>query len=214
MHRLCKEVPIEPGAGGSQAAKDKGRGSPRTVYDPCGRPLERVQFEDGRKGEAREEEASLMVVMSRALQERKIREDLVRNGLDPQTTDVYALVDGRLSLPENRRNIARKLGYSVGVKTTSVRAQKKRETDQYCTWRQEDCEVNGNQESCHAYKRDCSAPSKVKKGTATPAKIRKAAPVKTHAQMHEGQCMIPVAAHWRRCSPRTAERLSNQRKSR
>lgn len=156
-----------------------------------------------------------MVVMARALQERKIREDLVRNGHDPQKVDVYALVDGRLSLPENRRNIARKLGYSVGVKTTSVKARKTKETDQYCTWRQEDCEVNGNQESCRAYTRDCNAPSKVKKVAAAPAaKVHKAAPVKTHAQIHEGQCMIPVAAHWRRCSPRTAERLSSQRESR
>lgn len=153
-----------------------------------------------------------MVVMARALQERKIREDLVRNGHDPQKVDVYALVDGRLSLPENRQNIARKLGYSVGVKTTSVRARKVKESDQYCSWRQEDCEVNGNQASCAAYKRDCAAPAKVKK-PAKAAKVAKVVKVTSHAQVHNGQCMIPVAAHWRKCSPRTAERLSSQRKS-
>lgn len=163
-----------------------------------------------------------MAIMPRALQEQTIRRDLVRAGLDPQTIDVHALVDGTLSLPENRRNIAQKMKYSVGVKA-GVREQKKKVDTQYCGWLREKCEVNGDEASCKAYGRDKCAPVTGKiagckvcsaKVKAAPAVKRAQKPVNPNAHMKNGACMITVAAHWRHCPPKTVARLGGMRSNR
>lgn len=163
-----------------------------------------------------------MAIMPRALQEQTIRQDLIRVGLDPQTIDVHALVDGTLSLPENRRNIARKLKYSVGVKA-GVREQKKKVDTQYCGWLREKCEVNGDKESCKAYGRDKCAPVTGKiegckvcsaKAKAAPVGKKAPTPASSNAQIRNGNCMISVAAHWRHCPPKTVARLGGMRSDR
>ena len=171
------------------------------------------------------------MVMNRNLQIQRIKQDLVRAGYDPETVDVYALIDERLSLPENRKNIADMHRYSI-AKQPGVREAKRRADVGWCDSLRHRCEIRGDEESCRMYGRDRCAPvtgtiegcqtcnigaakpprrAAVVKTTKTEA--RSTAPKKPQARavMRDGQCMIPIAAHFRRCPPRTVARLQRER---
>lgn len=170
-----------------------------------------------------------MAVMNRNLQIQRIRQDLVRAGYDPETVDVYALVDERLTLPENRQNVAKMYRYSTR-KAPGVREQKKRADEGWCESLRTQCEIKGDQEACRMYGRDRCAPvtgpiegcrtcntgtaRAPRRATATkPAKTGARSTAKkpqTRAVMRDGQCMIPIAAHFRRCPPRTLARLQRE----
>lgn len=170
-----------------------------------------------------------MAVMNRNLQIQRIRQDLVRAGYDPETVDVYALVDERLTLPENRQNVAKMYRYST-QKAPGVREQKKRADVGWCDSLRNQCEIKGDQEACRMYGRDRCAPVTGKiegcrtcnvGATRTPRRATAAKPAKTGARstakkpqtravMRDGQCMIPIAAHFRRCPPRTLARLQRE----
>lgn len=170
-----------------------------------------------------------MAAMNRNLQMQRIRQDLVRAGYDPETVDVYALVDERLTLPENRKNVAKMYRYSV-QKAPGAREQKRRADEGWCDSLRHQCEIKGDPESCRMYGRDRCAPvtgpiegcqtcntgatRTPRRAAAKPAKTgaRSTATKRpqTRAVMRDGQCMIPIAAHFRRCPPRTLARLQRE----
>lgn len=163
-----------------------------------------------------------MAKMNRALQVRKIREDLVRNGYDPELVDVAALVDGTLSLPENRKNVAQQLRYKLG-KQPSARTVKKRANVDYCDDLRHRCEVKGSKDACQEYGRTrCSSVTGKIEGCRicnTAGVGRKKKAIKSKAVFQDGQCMIPVKAyhvptHMRKCSPRTAAKVSATKRGR
>lgn len=153
-------------------------------------------------------------VMARALQVRAIKADLVRNGYDPETVDVNALVDGTLSLPENRKNIAQKLRYKLGKKLSRRESKKKANVD-YCESLRHQCEIKGDTQSCREYGRDnCSSVTGKIEGCRTCGGSRAGRQTKakkTNAVLRDGQCMIPVKSYYRRCSPKTAANMSAAR---
>ena len=169
-----------------------------------------------------------MAAMNRNLQIQRIKQDLVRAGYDPETVDVYALVDERLTLPENRTNVAKMYRYSV-QKAPGAREQKRRADEGWCDSLRNQCEIKGDPEACRMYGRDRCAPvTGTIEGcrtcntgaTRTPRRATAAKPAKaprkpakapqTRAVMRDGQCMIPIAAHFRRCPPRTLARLQRE----
>lgn len=145
-----------------------------------------------------------MAKMNRALQVRKIREDLVRAGYDPEKVDVDALVDSTLTYRENRANVAEQLRYK-NAKKASARAQMKRADEGWCETLRDQCERKGDTDSCRMYGRDkCSSVTGKIEGCRTcnsgrPGRQKKAK--KSNARMVDGKCMIPVKAHMRRCPP-------------
>jgi len=56
-----------------------------------------------------------MTVMNKKLQIHVIRNILAKNGIDPSTIDLEALVDSNLSLPENIKNVSEHLGVALGM---------------------------------------------------------------------------------------------------
>ncbi len=154
---------------------------------------------------------------NRAQQVQAIKRDLVKAGYDPETVDVDALVDGTLSIHENRANVARQLRYKLGKKP-SARAARQQADVGHCESLRHQCEIKGDKQSCRDYGRvKCSSVTgkiegckvcNVSRSTAKGGRRQKKDP-KTNAVFREGQCMIPIKAysvpsHFRKCSPRTA----------
>ena len=153
-----------------------------------------------------------MAKMNRALQVRKIREDLVRAGYDPEKVDVDALVDSTLTYRENRANVAEQLRYK-NAKKASARAQMKRADEGWCETLRDQCERKGDTDSCRMYGRDkCSSMTGKIPGCRTcGGAVRKKKEKKSRARLVEGVCMIPVKAHMRRCQPKTAANMRTAR---
>jgi len=152
-----------------------------------------------------------MAKMNRALQVRTIKADLVRAGHDPETVDVEALVDGNLSLPENRRLVAQKLRYRLG-KTPGVREAKRRADVGACESLRHQCEIKNDTESCRDYGRSKCAPVTGKiPGCRTCSTGKEPKAKKGRARLIDGQCMIPIKAHFRRCPPNMTAKASGRR---
>jgi hypothetical protein len=57
--------------------------------------------------------------MNKGLQKAVISKILKKHGIDPDTVDLEAEIDSKLSLKENLENISKKLGYQVATTITS-----------------------------------------------------------------------------------------------
>ena len=94
------------------------------------------------------------------MQVYNIKKFLVENGYDPESIDVAAYVDRTLSLSENKKEFARKLGIQIEQMGGRARAtsgknyskQARREIDhRYCEHLQNNCETECNNNACRAY---------------------------------------------------------------
>jgi hypothetical protein len=155
-----------------------------------------------------------MAKTARSVQVATIKRDLVKAGHDPEAVDVDALVDGTLTIGENRKNVAAKLRYKLGKKP-GVRESKRRADVGACESLRHQCEIKGDTQSCRDYGRSkCSSVTGKIEGCrvcnvsrSTAAGGRKKKEKKTNAVLRDGQCMIPVKSYLRRCSPKTAANM-------
>jgi len=58
--------------------------------------------------------------MPKGMQIYKMKQDLLKMGISPDTVDLEALVDGRITYGENLKNIERKIGISHSRKQTGT----------------------------------------------------------------------------------------------
>lgn len=75
--------------------------------------------------------------MNKVLQVRKIRELVKREGVEPDTIDIEAYVDGSLTFPENWRNIKEDLPYlapanfEIGTKRNPFQTQSSNKIERF-----------------------------------------------------------------------------------
>jgi hypothetical protein len=102
-------------------------------------------------------------MMNLGMQVYNIQQFLVNNGFDPKQIDVAAYIDPTLSLTENKKEFARKLGIpinQIGGKVKPVagknynRAAKKQVDEQYCNFLSENCEIKCNNSACKVFKKE------------------------------------------------------------
>lgn len=139
------------------------------------------------------------------MQAYNIKVFLVNNGFDPSQIDIEAYMDRNLSLTENKKLFAQKLGIPMrqlgGQEKASsgrnyTKSSKKEIDESYCDWLAENCEIKCNNSACKTYKKEGCG------GEVTPCKpsrytksIRKNASGST-----SGDCKVMaycVAAHTR-----------------
>lgn len=87
--------------------------------------------------------------MHKALQVSRIKQEMIKHGWDPETVDVFSLVDGGLSYRENRQIVADTLKYKT--RSESARQEVAKADHNFCEYLQENCEANLDKNACKAY---------------------------------------------------------------
>jgi hypothetical protein len=92
------------------------------------------------------------------MQVYKLKEFLVQNGIDPSHIDIEANIDRTLSLTENKKEFARRLG--IGYQQFGSRPAKRAARDirgeidfRHCQYLQENCEQKCNNNACRAFRK-------------------------------------------------------------
>lgn len=131
-----------------------------------------------------------MAVMGRVLQIQTIRKRLIGMGHSPDVVNIDGMVDSRMDLDHNWNQVKGKLMYLPASKSRSALTHDR-----------------VKKVSPKTGPKKVSPPKPATQKPVAKATITQK-PASSNAQMRNGTCMIPVAAYERRCSPKTAAKLS------